>query len=179
MQRPNVNRQLELRGPGIRIAIGDGAMITKLFSWAAILAMGLQLGGCIQDYGPVTTDSVPVSPYAVASTLQTGDELKIIIFGEDALSGIYDISPAGTISMPLIGTVRAAGRTRAEVEHEITQALCQRKIPARAEDHGFCYWVSAVLHFWRSRNAWQICLYERSRRADRRRDGGGLHLSRQ
>ena len=87
----------------------------------------LQLGGCIQDYGPVTTDSVPVSPYAVASTLQTGDELKIIIFGEDALSGIYDISPAGTLSMPLIGTVRAAGRTRAEVEHEITRLYASGK----------------------------------------------------
>jgi protein involved in polysaccharide export with SLBB domain len=102
-------------------------MITRFFSWVAILAIGLQLGGCIQDYGPVTTDSVPISPYAVASTLQTGDELKIIIFGEDALSGIYDISPAGTISMPLIGTVRAAGRTRADVEHEITRAYASGK----------------------------------------------------
>lgn len=102
-------------------------MINKLFSWAAILAIGLQLGGCFADYGPVTTDSVPVSQYAVASRLQTGDELKIIVFGEDALSGIYDIGPTGTISMPLIGTIRVTGRTRDEVEREITRAYASGK----------------------------------------------------
>ena len=102
-------------------------MIIRVFSWAAILAIGLQLGGCLADYGPVTTDSVPESQYGVASHLQTGDDLKIIIFGEDALSGIYEISPAGTISMPLIGSVMAAGRTRADVEHELTRAYASGK----------------------------------------------------
>ena len=102
-------------------------MIIKVFSWAGILAIGLQLGGCLADYGPVTTDSVPESQYGVASHLQTGDDLKIIIFGEDALSGIYEISPAGTISMPLIGSVMAAGRTRADVEHELTRAYASGK----------------------------------------------------
>lgn len=102
-------------------------MINRFFSWAAIIAMGLQLGGCFAEYGPVTTNSVPVSPYAVASQLQTGDELKVIVFGEDALSGIYEISPQGTVSMPLIGAIPAAGRTRADVEHEITHAYASGK----------------------------------------------------
>src|ERR1700733_1690870 len=102
-------------------------MMKKFFSWGAILAIGLQVAGCLNDYGPVTTDSVPVGPYGVASRLQTGDELKIIIFGEDALSGIYQISPAGTLSMPLIGSINAAGRTRAEVEHALTAAYANGK----------------------------------------------------
>lgn len=102
-------------------------MIKRSFRLAACLAIGLQLGGCITDYGPVTANSLPVPPTAVASSLQPGDQLKIIIFGEDALSGIYDISPAGTVSMPLIGTIVAAGRTRAEVERAITQAYASGK----------------------------------------------------
>jgi polysaccharide biosynthesis/export protein len=102
-------------------------MIMRVFGWAAILAIGLQLGGCLTDYGPVTTDSVPESQYGVASRLQTGDDLKIIVFGEDALSGIYEISPAGTLSMPLIGSINAAGRTRAEVEHALTEAYASGK----------------------------------------------------
>jgi protein involved in polysaccharide export with SLBB domain len=102
-------------------------MINRFFSWAAIIAMGLQLGGCFAEYGPVTTDSVPISPYAVASQLQTGDDLKVIVFGEDALSGIYEISPQGTVSMPLIGAIQAAGRTRADVEREITRAYASGK----------------------------------------------------
>jgi len=102
-------------------------MMKKSFSWGAILVIGLQLAGCITDYGPVTTDSVPVAPYTVASRLQTGDDLKVIVFGEDALSGIYAISPAGTVEMPLIGPVMAAGRTRADVERAITKAYTAGK----------------------------------------------------
>jgi protein involved in polysaccharide export with SLBB domain len=97
------------------------------FSWAAVLALVLQLGGCIQDYGPVVTDTVPAPQYAMGSRLQSGDDLKIIVFGEDALSGIYEISPQGTISMPLIGAIPAAGRTRAEVEHAVTHAYASGK----------------------------------------------------
>jgi polysaccharide export outer membrane protein len=102
-------------------------MINRVFRWGVILAIGLQLGGCYTDYGPVVTDSVPVEPYSVASRLQTGDQLKVIVFGEDALSGLYEISPAGTVSMPLIGPIMAAGRSRAEVERAITRAYASGK----------------------------------------------------
>lgn len=104
-----------------------GLIMKAVLRWSAILLIGLQLGGCITDYGPVDTDSVPVPPNAVASKLQTGDELKVIVFGEDQLSGIYEISPAGTVIMPLIGAIPAVGRTRAEVEHEITRAYANGK----------------------------------------------------
>jgi len=103
-------------------------MLNKIISLSAIFAIGLQLGGCYAEYGPVVTDSVPVAPLNVASRLQTGDQLKIIVFGEEALSGIYDISPAGTVSMPLIPPIVAVGRTRAEVESAITRAYAGGKI---------------------------------------------------
>ena len=97
-------------------------MINKLLFWrGAILAIGLQLGGCYTDFGPVVADGESAAPYNIASRLQAGDQLKVIIFGEDALSGLYEISPAGTVSMPLIGTIMAAGRTRADVENAITK----------------------------------------------------------
>jgi len=95
--------------------------------WGAILLIGLPLWGCITDYGPVATDALPIRPLAVASSLQTGDDLKVIVFGEDQLSGIYQISPAGTVIMPLIGAVPAAGRTVIEVERAITRAYANGK----------------------------------------------------
>ena len=70
-------------------------MVNRFVNSCAIVAMGLQLAGCYTEYGPVVTNSEPVAPYSVASRLQTGDQLKIIVFGEDSLSGIYEISPAG------------------------------------------------------------------------------------
>jgi protein involved in polysaccharide export with SLBB domain len=102
-------------------------MIKKTWLCAVVLAIGVQLGGCYTDYGPVTSDSVPAAPYNVASHLQSGDQLKVIVFGEDALSGIYDISPDGTVTMPLIGSVRAAGRTTSDLARVLTQAYASGK----------------------------------------------------
>jgi protein involved in polysaccharide export with SLBB domain len=99
----------------------------NIFNWFAIFLIGLQLGGCYTDYGPVTTDSVPAAPQSVASRLQAGDQLKVIVYGEDALSGIYEISPAGTITMPLVGSLVAAGRTSSEVERALTRAYSSGK----------------------------------------------------
>jgi protein involved in polysaccharide export with SLBB domain len=103
-------------------------MFRGIVRWAAVLAVGLQVGGCLTDYGPVVSDSVPVPAPSVASRLQSGDQLKVIVFGEDALSGIYDISPAGTISMPLIGSIMAAGRTTGEVERVLTSTYTKGKL---------------------------------------------------
>jgi len=104
------------------------------------------------DYGPVATDSVPVTPYNVASHLQPGDQLKVIVYGEDALSGLYEISPAGTISMPLIGPVMAAGHTRADVERAIANAyssgkfLQEPKITVSVVSYRPFYVLGEVLH---------------------------------
>lgn len=89
---------------------------------AALVFIALQLAACMTDYGPVVSDAAPVSPAAIAPTIQSGDQLKVIVFGEEGLSGLYEVSPAGTISMPLVGSVRAAGRTKTEVERALTHA---------------------------------------------------------
>jgi len=103
-------------------------MLERLWKWGVVLAVGFQLAGCYTDYGPVTADSLPSAPYNVASLLQSGDQLKVIVFGEDALSGIYEISPAGTITMPLVGAVSAAGRTTSALARALTHAYASGKL---------------------------------------------------
>jgi protein involved in polysaccharide export with SLBB domain len=44
----------------------------------------------------------------------------VTIYGEE--SGVYEINPAGSVRIPLVGPIRAAGRTLAELEREITSA---------------------------------------------------------
>lgn len=112
---------------GLHYCRGMAPMIRRAWMYFALLAIGLQLGGCFTDYGPVTTDSVPAAPYNVASHLRSGDQLKVIVFGEDALSGIYDVSPSGTITMPLIGSVTAAGRTPTDLARVLTRAYVTGK----------------------------------------------------
>lgn len=59
------------------------------------------------------------APYRLAS----GDRLRIIVFGQDNLSNVYAVDGAGRISMPLIDTVDAKGRTTQQLERAIEAKL--------------------------------------------------------
>ena len=97
-------------------------MIVKYLRLAIVLLTGLQLAGCYTDYGPVEVETRPVSLSSgggVAAVLQPGEKIKITVYGEEALTGEYDINPGGYVSMPLIGTIRAAGRSQAEFGRDV------------------------------------------------------------
>ena len=74
-------------GACIEMTEGQGLCLEAIVRWAAIVVVGLQVGGCFEDYGPVVSDSVPARPPALLRRLQSGDQVKVIVFGEDALSG--------------------------------------------------------------------------------------------
>ena len=44
-------------------------------------------------------------------TLDSGDKLRVVVFGQDTLSNTYTVDAAGLITMPLIGTVPARDQT--------------------------------------------------------------------
>ncbi len=56
-----------------------------------------------------------------AIKLQAGDKLKVTVFGEDKLTGEYEIDPGGSLSLPLAGTVQAAGLTKPELEQLLSK----------------------------------------------------------
>ncbi len=60
-----------------------------------------------------------VAPYR----LDTGDQLRIIVFGQTDLSNTYTVDKAGMISMPLVGQVEARNRTPSDVEAGIAAKL--------------------------------------------------------
>ena len=55
--------------------------------------------------------------------LGPGDKLRIMVFGEDTLTGEFSVSGGGQISFPLIGDVQAGGRSVAQVRASIESAL--------------------------------------------------------
>jgi protein involved in polysaccharide export with SLBB domain len=57
--------------------------------------------------------------------LGPGDKLHITVYGEDDLSGAYQIDGSGTVRLPLIGSLRAAGSTAPALESAIAGALAQ------------------------------------------------------
>ena len=73
------------------------------------------------------TRAVPVAtmmedgPY----TLDSGDKLRIVVFGQDTLSNNYTVDAQGHINMPLIGSVAARGSTTSQLSAAITSRLKQ------------------------------------------------------
>lgn len=55
--------------------------------------------------------------------LGPGDKVRVIVFGEDDLGGTFDVDGSGTISLPLIGLVKAAGLSAHDLEARITGGL--------------------------------------------------------
>src|SRR5882672_9118360 len=48
-------------------------------------------------------------------TLDSGDKLRIVVFGQDALSNNYTVDAQGAVSLPLIGAVEARGLTTSQL----------------------------------------------------------------
>ena len=55
--------------------------------------------------------------------LSPGDKLRVTVFGEERLSGDFDLDLNGNASLPLAGTVRLAGLTKAEAEAAVAKKL--------------------------------------------------------
>ena len=62
---------------------------------------------------------------AYGYTLGPGDKIRVSVFGEEDLSGEYQIDSSGMVRLPLIGTMRAAGFTSPALENAIAGALAR------------------------------------------------------
>jgi polysaccharide export outer membrane protein len=77
---------------------------------------------------PVVSTSVVVSPEAAFAdeppyTLDTGDRLRVVVFGQDGLSNSYSVDSRGFITMPLVRAISARGLTTEQLAHAIASRL--------------------------------------------------------
>jgi len=56
-------------------------------------------------------------------TLDSGDRIRVVVFGQDGLSNIYIVDATGKIAMPLIGTVSVRGCTTTQLARVIADKL--------------------------------------------------------
>ena len=110
---------MRAHGPNARRAYE----MIRLVSYSALLALVLLVSGC----GAGSLSDVEQQSLAAAATaspkLQPGDRIRITVFGEDRLSGDYQIDQSGHISLPLAGTISAMGLTQAELSEAIADIL--------------------------------------------------------
>jgi polysaccharide export outer membrane protein len=75
----------------------------------------------VQHVVPVQTQIFEDGPY----TLDSGDKLRIVVFGQDTLSNNYIVDAEGRVALPLIGMVNARGLTTGELSAAIRGRLAQ------------------------------------------------------
>ena len=98
------------------------------------LALAAPAGAFAADAPPAatlaSTDAAkPIDPNASAPSaiiasyrLGADDKVRVIVYGEDELTGEYSVNSTGKMSLPLVGEVQAAGLTIPELQGEIQQA---------------------------------------------------------
>ena len=119
--------------------------VARAFRLPIIAAMtALALSGCMRRNVPVAVAPqpsldtiayagpapVPVAyaapapaPYDTPYHLDAGDRLRVVVYGQEGLTNTYSISAGGTITMPLIGSVPARGRTPQGLAADIAARL--------------------------------------------------------
>lgn len=84
-----------------------------------LLAIALALGAC-EAPGP-TVPRVDSADWNYP--LGPGDKVKVKVFGDQSLSGDYQVDGQGAFTMPLVGTIKAAGLTSNQLETQIEKNL--------------------------------------------------------
>jgi polysaccharide export outer membrane protein len=72
---------------------------------------------------PVAVLPGPAPGGELPHTLDTGDRLRIVVFGQDGLSNTYIVDATGKITIPLIGAVSARGCTTTQLARAIADRL--------------------------------------------------------
>lgn len=89
-------------------------------SFVLSLACSLLVSGC-SGYRPAPQafHEATIKPYQ----LDAGDSLRVTVFDQANLTGVYSVDKAGYIAFPLVGSVPARGRSIQEMEGVIAAKL--------------------------------------------------------
>ena len=73
------------------------------------------------------SQGIPAAAFAaeLPYTLDTGDKLRVVVFGQDGLSNSYVVDASGAITMPLIKAVPARGLTTVALARAVGERLRQ------------------------------------------------------
>jgi protein involved in polysaccharide export with SLBB domain len=99
----------------------------RAFSLLVTVA-GLMLGQpalAAASLGPDVNENVIVHGPQIEGDyrLGTGDKVHVTVYNEDDLSGEFQVDGTGYVRLPLIGQVKAAGRTAHQLEGDVALAM--------------------------------------------------------
>src|SRR5690606_24237474 len=86
-----------------------------------LVFLPLPLAGCALNARPSTYLVEVKGPY----TLDTGDVVRVTVYGEPELSKSFKVDDGGAISLPLVGAIKVRGLTTQMTAAAITAALAE------------------------------------------------------
>lgn len=93
-------------------------LVRKIISIVA--AAFLLWGGAVLAQGDEVSD---IPPEATRYQLGSGDQVKVVVYGEEDLSGEFELDGTGIVAMPLIGPVNIGGKDLTDAEALISEKL--------------------------------------------------------
>ncbi len=102
---------------------------SRMLRAGLVLVFTLVLAACQTDGGvePVARSATPsLAPLAgsdIEYRLGSGDKIRVITFGEEDLSGEFELDGKGVFSLPLVGQIKARGLTLRDLEQLIADKL--------------------------------------------------------
>ena len=100
------------------------SLLMPKFGRLLAVSLALSVGSC-EPGGDLPPLAQPAGgPYRLGS----GDEIRLIVYGDEQLSGQYHVDDQGYVSVPLLGEVDAAGLTQAQLGDAVASDLVSRKL---------------------------------------------------
>ncbi len=118
------------------------------------------------------------TPPPAPTGLAWDEQVRVVIFGQDQLTGQFRVNDRGNISVPLLGSIPANGLTTSELENSIALRLKEKKILVDPSVSVEVLGYRPVLHPRRGHEARPICVRARHDGPDHRRHRRRLHLPR-
>src|SRR3989338_3257959 len=86
-----------------------------IFSLLIVLALAFPL--------PIKATEMHANIVTESYKLGAGDRLKVIVFGEESLSGEFEIDGQGMVALPLVGNMKAGGIDARKFETDVAVRL--------------------------------------------------------
>jgi polysaccharide export outer membrane protein len=124
MRHPAPVAAIQPHGDLDAMAYGHGPAVAVAPGHPGGLIGALRRGPRAAYAGPVVyTAAPPPVVHDPAYRLDAGDRLRIVVYGQEGLTNTYLVDAGGHITMPLIGSVAARGKTPAELAAAIAARL--------------------------------------------------------
>lgn len=99
-------------------------MVFRVLRTALAVACPALLAGCVSSGGDAVARVASTDTFRSDDPLlHAGDKVQITVFGEDGITGAYDVAPSGAVQVPLAGSVAAAGHTPRDLAADVAAAL--------------------------------------------------------